>query len=62
MQSEGYSVAEVTAGSTDGWSSATGRLRCGLGPEDTSVMQILDGKLAAAGTLTVRHMTEYLDT
>ena len=63
VQSEGYSVAEVSfTSSTDGWSSATGHLRCGLGPEDTSVMQIL-GKLAAAGTLTVRHIVvEYLDT
>ena len=35
--------------------------RATLGPEDTSVLQIL-GKLAAAGTLTVRHvLVEYLD-
>lgn len=39
----------------------TGHLRCGLGPEDTSVLQII-GKLANAGTLTVRHvLVEYLD-
>lgn len=63
FQSEGYSIAEVgITSTTDGWWSATGHLRCGLGPEDTSVLQIL-GKLAAAGTLTVRHIiVEYLDT
>lgn len=62
FQSEGYSIAEVSITSTtDGWWSMTGHLRCGLGPEDTSVLQIL-GKLAAAGTLTVRHvLVEYLD-
>lgn len=62
FQSESYSVAEVSITSTmDGWWSMTGHLRCGLGPEDTSVLQIL-GKLAAAGTLTVRHvLVEYLD-
>jgi len=63
FQSEGYSIAEVLITSTtDGWWSMTGHLRCGLGPEDTSVLQIL-GKLGAAGTLTVRHvLVEYLDT
>ena len=62
FQTESYSVAEVSITSTtDGWWSMTGHLRCGLGPEDTSVLQIL-GKLAAAGTLTVRHvLVEYLD-
>lgn len=62
FQTEAYSVAEVSITSTtDGWWSMTGHLRCGLGPEDTSVLQIL-GKLAAAGTLTVRHvLVEYLD-
>lgn len=62
FQSEHYSIAEVSiTTTTDGWWSATGHLRCGLGPEDTSVLQIL-GKLAAAGTLTVRHvLVEYLD-
>lgn len=62
FQSENYSIAEVLiTSSTAGWWSATGHLRCGLGPEDTSVLQIL-GKLAAAGTLTVRHvLVEYLD-
>lgn len=63
FQSEGYSVAEVSITSTtDDWWSMTGHLRCGLGPENSSVLQIL-GKLAAAGTLTVRHvLVEYLDT
>ena len=62
FQTEAYSVAEVSITSTtDSWWSMTGHLRCGLGPEDTSVLQIL-GKLAAAGTLTVRHvLVEYLD-
>ena len=61
--SSGFSVAEVSiTSSTSAWWSATGHLRCGLGPEDTSVLQIL-GRLAAAGTLTVRHIVvEYLDT
>jgi hypothetical protein len=63
FQSENYSIAEVLiTSSTDGWWSMTGHLRCGLGPEDTSVLQII-GKLGAAGTLTVRHvLVEYLDT
>ncbi len=63
FQTAAYSVAEVSiTSSTDQWWSMTGHMRCGLGPEDTSVLQIL-GKLAAAGTLTVRHIAvEYLDT
>lgn len=62
FQSEGFSIAEVSiTSSSSAWWSATGHLRCGLGPEDTSVLQIL-GKLAAAGTLTVRFIVvEYLD-
>ena len=62
FQSENYSIAEVLiTSSTDAWWSMTGHLRCGLGPEDTSVLQII-GKLGAAGTLTVRHIiVEYLD-
>lgn len=60
--SEKYSIAEVNiTDSADAWWSATGHLRCGLGPQDTSVLQTL-GKLAAAGTLAVRHIVvEYLD-
>lgn len=63
FQSENFSIAEVLiTSSSDGWWSATGTLRCGLGPEDTSVLQLL-GKLGAAGTLTVRHaIVEYLYT
>ena len=63
FQTADYSIAEVAVtGATAGWWSATGHLRCGLGPEDTSVLQIL-GKLAVAGTLTVRYIVvEYLDT
>lgn len=62
FQTADYSIAEVLITSTtDGWWSMTGHLRCSLGPEDTSVLQIL-GKLAATGTLTVRHvLVEYLD-
>ena len=63
FQSENFSIAEVlVTSSSDGWWSATGTLRCGLGPEDTSVLQVL-GKLGAAGTLTIRHaILEYLYT
>ncbi len=63
FQTADYSVAEVgVTSSTAGWWSATGHMRCGLGPEDTSVLQIL-GKVGAAGTLTVRYVVvEYLDT
>lgn len=63
FQSAGFSIAEVSiTSSVDGWWSMTGNLRCSLGPEDTSVLQVF-GKLAAAGTLTVRHIVvEYLDT
>lgn len=63
FQSENFSIAEVSiTASTDQYWSATGTLRCSLGPEDGSVLQVL-GKLAAAGTLTVRHLlVEYLYT
>ncbi|HEY0132435.1 MAG TPA: hypothetical protein VGB85_00110 [Nannocystis sp.] len=62
FQSENFSIVEVSiTSSTDGWWSATGHLRCGLGPEDTSTLQVL-GKLAAAGTLTIRHIVvEYVN-
>lgn len=55
--SQGYSVAEIEVGSsTYAWYEATGYLRCGLGPEDASVMQMLGRTFSGGATLTVRHV------
>lgn len=61
-QSEHFSLAEVTlTGSTPAWYSITGHLRCGVGPEDSSVL-VLFGKAAGGGTLHVSGTAlEYLD-
>lgn len=63
FQSENYSVAELKITSaTEAWRSCTGHLRCGLGPEDPSVLVML-GKTASGGdTLRVRHIVaEFTD-
>ena len=61
-QSEDFSLAEVAiASATPAWYSITGHLRCGVGPEDSSVL-ILLGKAADGGTLHVSQtLVEYLD-
>lgn len=54
--SQSYSVGEIeVTSSTYGWWSVTAHLRCGLGAEDSSVLQLL-GR-CSGGTLTVRHLT-----
>lgn len=50
-----YSIAEVRVTGTDwAWFSTTGHLRCGLGPEDTSLLQVF--ARVTAGTLSWRHL------
>ena len=61
--SEDYAVAELeVASATEAWRRCSGYLRCGLGPEDPSVLVML-GKTASGGdTLRVRHiLIEYTD-
>ena len=61
FQSERYSIADVTMSTTEGWHSAIGHLRCGIGVEDDSVLMVL-GRVSAIGTtLLVRALCiEYL--
>ena len=61
FQSERYSIADVTMSTTEGWHSAIGHLRCGIGVEDDSVLMVL-GRVSAIGTtLLVRALcVEYL--
>lgn len=55
FQTEQYSIATIPVTSTTpAWRAVTGHLRCGLGPEDTSVLQVF-GK-ASSGTL---HMSQF---
>lgn len=64
FMSEDYAVAELeVASATEAWRRCSGYLRCGLGPEDPSVLVML-GKTASGGgdTLRVRHiLIEYTD-
>lgn len=49
-----YSIAEVVVSGTEyAWYSATGHLRCGLGPGDDTVLQLL-GRVTAGATLSWR--------
>ena len=42
FMSADYAIAEVVVtGTSYAWFSATGHLRCGLGPEDTTLLQVL---------------------
>jgi hypothetical protein len=63
FQSADYSVADVAfASSTPAWRSGVGHLRCGLGPEDASVLQVLGRVTVGTAALHVRHvLVEYLD-
>lgn len=60
-QSEDFSLAEVAIASvTPAWYSVTGHLRCGIGPEDSSVLTLLG--VVDGGTLHVSQtLVEYLD-
>lgn len=62
LQSGNAAIAEVSvSSSTEGWRSGTGYLRCGLGPEDPSVLVLL-GKSTGGSSVSVRHLiVEYLD-
>lgn len=57
FQSENYSVAELTV-ATDAkiWRSCTGHMRCGLGPEDPSVLMMF-GK-CGAGIFDALHVSD----
>jgi hypothetical protein len=63
LQSEGYSIAELLVNSsTETWRSFTGYLRCGLGAEDSSVLNLLGRTSVGTTTLHVRYLiVEYLD-
>ena len=51
FMSADYSIAEVVVtGTSYAWFSATGHLRCGLGPEDTTLLQVL--AMVTGGTLS----------
>lgn len=63
FQTQLYSICEVLiTSSTAQWWSATGHLRCGIGAEDASVLEILC-KASTGSTLNIKHLAiEYLDT
>lgn len=60
--SKSYSIAEMTiSGGSAAWHEATGHLRCGLGPEDPSVMQVLAKRSGGGVTLNLYHfIMEYV--
>lgn len=54
--SQRYAVGEIAVtSSTDQWWSTTAHLRCGLGAQDESVLQVL-GKASGGGALTVKYL------
>ena len=63
FMSEDYSVAELeVASATEAWRRCSGYLRCGLGPEDPSVLVMLGKTASGTDTLRVRHICiEYTD-
>lgn len=63
FQTERYSICEVKiTSSTPQWWSATGHIRCGVGAEDASVLELI-AKASAGSTLNIKHMlVEYLNT
>ena len=63
FMSEDYSVAELeVASATEAWRRCSGYLRCGLGPEDPSMLVMLGKTASGTDTLRVRHICiEYTD-
>lgn len=62
FQTAEWSVVDVTVtGTSYAWHTATGHLRCGLGPQDPTILQLL-GKVTATYTLSWLYVAvEFLD-